>query len=64
MDARIIEITPPGGPLGIRIWQLQVLHTGGPPHQSREGDHTSTQPEVLRMVAASQGLRLIRDDSL
>ena len=63
MDARIIDITPPGGPVGVVIWQLQTLHDGMP-HNSSEGSHTSTNPSQLRELAQSEGLNITEDESL
>ncbi len=63
MDARIIDITPSGGPDDVEIWQIEIFN-GGRWHRSTEGDHSNTDPSVLREVAKRDGLLITDDESL
>ena len=60
MDARIIDVTPPGGPKSLRIWQIETKpHPGGPWHQDRDGEHASADYDKLRRMIDANGWRFV-----
>jgi hypothetical protein len=64
MDARIIDITPRGGPAGVIIWQIETRPNASTPwHREHTGPHTSPDASKLRDLVASEGWNLVTDES-
>jgi len=51
-EVRIIDVTPPGGPDGVVIWQLETRPSADAPwHRDHTGRHTATDRSQLEQIA-------------
>lgn len=52
MQVRIIDVTPPRGPEGLTIWQIETRpHPDAPWHRDHSGAHTSQDRAKLEAIA-------------
>lgn len=52
MHARIVDVTPAGGPEDLTIWQLETRPDANCPwHRDYSGAHTSQDYEALARIA-------------
>lgn len=64
MEARIVEVTPPRGPVDLHIWQIETRPSSDLPwRRSTEGPDTNTEEVILRNRISEMGWTLISDAS-